>query len=266
MSKPGPKLTPTKVKVSQPHLDESSNLEITKEEMDPDHYEIKPENGENEPNFIPMTDKPVENIDFPTKAGNISVTPTLVESPNRIWVVEKDTQEVFFSMDFKIQSYAASIPPDESQIFPGNFCLGRIQEIDDRWYRCLITEQNPESVRVFSVDTGHTATIPRENIKKLPISLAQIPRQAFGIQLLGVKPAGHIINGTWSRVSTTILEDLLFRPYIQVFVDIQEEVGPGTFSGDIKCILNVNVNVFESRQKVADVAGYLVKKGVAFKQ
>ena len=236
-------------------------VHLTDIKVDPDKDQIKPSPKHE---VLSVEEEKIDNIAFAAKSGTLSVTATLAESPDRIWLVDDDRKDMFLSMDLEIQSYAASSAPDESIIAPGNFCLGRIKEIDDRWYRCCILEIKTQSVLVFSVDTGHTVTIPGGNVKRLPRFLALLPRQTFAVKLLRIIPAGTS-NGTWTRTATNQLNEILFRPHIKVSVDIKDELEPGIYTGDIKCMRDVKVDAFESRQKVADLAGYLIKKGVAFK-
>lgn len=256
----GDRAKPTKPPASRKgHKEETVNLSDIK--VDPDKDQIE---ASSKHEVLSVEEEKIDNIAFAAKSGTLTVNATLAESPDRIWLVDDDRKDMFLSMDLEIQSYAASSAPDESIIAPGNFCLGRIKEIDDRWYRCCILEIKTQSVLVFSVDTGHTVTIPRGNVKRLPRSLVLLPRQAFAVKLMRIIPAGTS-DGTWTRAATNQLNEILFRPHIQVSADIKDELEPGIYSGDIKCMRDVMVDAFESREKVADLAGYLIKKGVAFK-
>jgi len=189
-----------------------------------------------------------------------------IDSFDRIYFMDND-KKFSSQIDSQIQKlgfeFGAPSPPVTLE--PDMFYICHLKELGGRWYRVILTayDQDTELAEVYSVDTGHNATLHRSQIKSLPTKLCAVPRQAFSVQLSGIRPAGG--STKWSNVAFKYLEKRLLAKDSRIKVMVQEKLDEGHYLAELEIHKPMKKsNPFEPKQDtVSTIQAYLKKKGVA---
>ncbi|KAJ8306564.1 hypothetical protein KUTeg_017109 [Tegillarca granosa] len=112
-----------------------------------------------------------------------------VTSPYKFHVQLIESIELLETVTERIKNYILDNPDDMSteDIQPCAPCLALLEE-DETWCRARINQVDDEEIMVFYVDYGHEDLVHKDNLKKIPSDLLDIPALAIPCKLSDIKP------------------------------------------------------------------------------
>ncbi|XP_038074406.1 ATP-dependent RNA helicase TDRD9-like [Patiria miniata] len=196
----------------------------------------------------------------PANKNWVDIYVTEVVDGNRFWAHYAD-QETFKHLDNIMRQTNGpsmrSVLLDE-QPKAGVYCLAPFtdEENDRKYYRSRIeaVQTNGNRVRVFYLDYGNLGEVDKQELRKMPRSLLEIPFQAFECVLCETKPFYHLPNNQWLPVATQRLTQLACNRIMTAKVF---SVVSGTLRVDLyDCSQepSLHINQLLIREEVADRA------------
>ena len=124
----------------------------------------------------------VPSIQF--KPGDkVDVFIPFVESAQKFFSqVSQNASELDDLMN-KLEEHYSSVQESVTSVSTGSFCVAQYE--DGGWYRAQVTQVQGESIDVFYIDYGDSATLPLSSIRSLRPNFSLLPAQAIKCHLKG---------------------------------------------------------------------------------
>ena len=121
------------------------------------------------------------------KTGDkVDVFIPFVESAQKFFCQVSENSSSLDDLMNRLEEHYSSDQGTVTSISVGTFCVARYE--DGGWYRAQVTGVQGESIDVFYIDYGDTATIPLSSIRSLKPEFSLLPAQAVKCCLKGYSP------------------------------------------------------------------------------
>ena len=134
---------------------------------------------------VETTNEPVCNVpNIQLQTGDkVDVFIPFVESAQKFFCqVSQNASELDDLMN-KLDEHYRSVQESVTSVSAGSFCVAQYE--DGGWYRAQVTQVCGESIDVFYIDYGDTATLPLGSIRSLRSNFSSLPAQAVKCYLKG---------------------------------------------------------------------------------
>jgi len=113
----------------------------------------------------------------------VNVFIPFVESAQKFFCQDSQNASDLDDLMNKLNEHYSSVQERLTSVSAGLFCVAQYE--DGGWYRAQITQVQGESIHVFYIDYGDTATLPLSSIRSLRSDFSSLPAQAMKCHLKG---------------------------------------------------------------------------------
>ena len=117
------------------------------------------------------------------QGDNVDIFIPFVESAQKFFCQASKNASDLDELMGKLEEHYSTSQENVASITAGNFCIAKYE--DGGWYRGQVTQLQGESVEVFYIDYGNTATLPLSSIRTLKPEFSTLPAQAVKCCLKG---------------------------------------------------------------------------------
>ena len=133
----------------------------------------------------------METAEQPSSVGIIQLKPgdkvdvfiPFVDSAQKFFCQLSQNSSDLDDLMIRLEEHYSSDQESLTSISVGSFCVARYE--DGGWYRAQVTQVQGNSIAVFYIDYGDTATIPLSSIRSLKPQFSSLPAQAVNCCLKG---------------------------------------------------------------------------------
>ena len=122
----------------------------------------------------------------------VEVFVPFVESAQKFFCQAAQSANDLDNLMIRLEEHYSSDQEKVTFISPENFCIAQYE--DGGWYRARVTEVQGQSISVFYIDYGDTATLPLSSIRNLRPEFLSLPAQAVQCSLKGAPGNGGSEN------------------------------------------------------------------------
>ena len=134
---------------------------------------------------VETTQEPLCNVpSVQLKPGDkVDVFIPFVESAQKFFSQVSQNASELDNLMNKLEEHYSSVQESVTSVSVGSFCVAQYE--DGGWYRAQVTQVQGESIDVFYIDYGDTATLPLSSARSLRPTFSLLPAQAIKCHLKG---------------------------------------------------------------------------------
>ena len=117
------------------------------------------------------------------QGDQVEVYVAFVESAQKFFCQSSESSSDLDDVMTKLEEYYTTNQEDVTSITTGAFCVAQYE--DGGWYRAQVTQVQGQSISVFYIDYGDSATLPLSGIRSIMPAFCSLPAQAVHCCLNG---------------------------------------------------------------------------------
>ena len=121
-------------------------------------------------------------------SDKVDVFVPFVESAQKFFCQPAQTSNDLDDLMAELVEHHSANEETMASVSTGSYCVGQYE--DGGWYRAQVTQVEGESISVFYIDYGDTATLPLSSIRTLKPEFSTLPAQAVQCNLKGYSSQG----------------------------------------------------------------------------